>query len=128
MTQTTNLIPPYGGRLIDLLAAGDERPALQAFGAGLPRLRLTQRNACDLELLATGGFSPVDRFMGAADYQRVLEEMRLAHGSLFPIPITLSCEPFPGLELDKEIALADEEINRFLPKSLHQSASVKPAT
>jgi sulfate adenylyltransferase len=53
---------------------------------------LTDRNLCDLELLAVGGFSPLDRFMGEADYQRVLTEMRLSDGTLFPIPITLTID------------------------------------
>jgi len=56
---------------------------------GVPSLQLSPRSLCDLELLATGAFSPLDRFMGEADYRRVLEEMRLANGILFPIPITL---------------------------------------
>ena len=55
----------------------------------LPTIKLSERAICDLELLAVGGFSPLDRFMGSADYGRVLEEMRLANGQLFPIPITL---------------------------------------
>jgi len=44
------------------------------------------RNLCDLELIATGAFSPLDRFMGKADYERVLHEMRLADGTLFRFP------------------------------------------
>jgi sulfate adenylyltransferase len=51
------------------------------------------RNLCDLELIATGGFSPLTTFMGKADYERVLKEMRLADGTLFPLPITLTADP-----------------------------------
>ena len=47
------------------------------------------RLLCDLELLSTGAFSPLDHFMGKADYTRVLEDMRLANGTLFPIPVNL---------------------------------------
>ena len=50
---------------------------------------------CDLELLATGAFSPLDRFMGKADYERVLTEMRLKNGMLFPIPVTLPLDEAP---------------------------------
>jgi len=74
------LIAPYGGKLVDLFA-----PATPSARS----IQLTERSRCDLELLATGGFSPLDRFMSHADYDRVLDEMRLANGTLFPIPITL---------------------------------------
>jgi sulfate adenylyltransferase len=73
----------------------------------LPSVQLSERQTCDLELLATGAFSPLDRFMGAADYRRVLAESRLAGGELFPIPITLDVEPDAGLRLDGEVALRD---------------------
>lgn len=84
------LISPYGGKLVDLVVTGAEREALLAEANRFPSLQMTDRNLCDLELLAVGGFSPVDRFMSKADYQRVLTEMRLADGTLFSIPITLT--------------------------------------
>lgn len=84
------LIPPYGGRLINLTPPDEEREELRARDASLPRLQLTPRNICDLELHANGAFSPLDRFMGRADYERVLEEMRLDSGALFPLPVTLA--------------------------------------
>ena len=58
-----------------------------------------------------GAFSPISRFLGERDYHRVLDEMRLADGTLFPIPITLSIQPEPWLKLDQEIALADDRNN-----------------
>ena len=81
------------------------RDALQR-AKELPTIRLSDRSICDLELLATGAFSPLDRFMGAADYGRVLEEMRLATGRLFPIPVTLPV-PDERVELDQDVALLD---------------------
>ena len=88
------LISPYGGKkLVDLVASGKERDELLARAAKLPSIKISMRNLCDLELLATGGFSPLDRFMGKADYERVLHEMRLSDGTLFPLPITLTVDP-----------------------------------
>ncbi|HEX7331017.1 MAG TPA: bifunctional sulfate adenylyltransferase/adenylylsulfate kinase [Pyrinomonadaceae bacterium] len=105
---TTELISPYGGELVDLLAAGEERESIMSRAALLPRLQLKQRNLCDLELLATGAFSPLRKFMGKADYLSVLESMRLADATLFPIPITLPIAPNPNISEGSEIALADE--------------------
>ncbi|HEX6284811.1 MAG TPA: hypothetical protein VFZ71_08050, partial [Pyrinomonadaceae bacterium] len=72
-------------------------------------IHLSDRSICDLELLATGAFSPLDRFMGAADYARVLAEMRLANGQLFPIPVTLPVRDDEHIELDREAALLNSK-------------------
>src|SRR5262245_56230257 len=104
---TAMLIAPYGGRLVDLRVAPEERDALRAHGNRLPALTLSERAICDLELLATGGFSPLDRFMGAADHARVLDEMRLAGGALFPIPVTLPVPADAPIHLDADVALRD---------------------
>jgi sulfate adenylyltransferase len=78
----------------------------------MPRIQLSARNVCDLELLATGGFSPLTRFMGKADYQSVLTQMRLASGTLMPVPVTLAIDDSTnGVSLDAEIALADTSNN-----------------
>lgn len=108
MTLPEHTITPYGGELINLLAPEAERESIMNRAAQLPRVQLTQRNLCDLELLATGGFSPLRKFMGRADYQSVLESMRLADGTLFPIPITLPVAKSLNLSEGAEIALADE--------------------
>ncbi|HEX5708554.1 MAG TPA: bifunctional sulfate adenylyltransferase/adenylylsulfate kinase [Pyrinomonadaceae bacterium] len=105
------MIEPCGGALVDLRAVADEREELRARASRLPRLQLTARNLCDLELLATGGFSPLARFMGRADYERVLEEMRLRSGALFPLPVTLTVAKEATPPLDSEIALTDQHNN-----------------
>lgn len=87
------LIAPYGGKLVNLVVEGKERDELLAKASQLPSIKITNRNLCDLELIATGGFSPLTTFMGKADYDRVLKEMRLADGTLFPLPITLTADP-----------------------------------
>ena len=111
-SQSSNLlIQPYGGKLLDLLVPSEEHEELRARAGTLPRVQLSLRNVCDLELLATGAFSPLDRFMGAADYERVLTEMRLDSGVLFPLPVTLTVPRDAGVTLDSEIALADQQNN-----------------
>ncbi len=73
----------------------------------LPSVQLTARQLCDLELLATGAFSPLETFMNRTDFESAAESMRLAGGLIFPIPVSLSIDPFDGLRLDAEIALRD---------------------
>lgn len=104
----SRLITPYGGELVDLLVPNEERESIMSRAALLPRIQLTQRSLCDLELLATGGFSPLKKFMGRDDYLSVLRSMRLADGTLFPIPITLPVVHGPNISEGTEIALADE--------------------
>ena len=109
--QNKTLITPYGGKLVNLLVPDEGRDELRARSQKLERLQLSPRNICDLELLATGGFSPLDGFLGKADYESVLNEMRLANGSLFPLPITLTVPKERLIKLDDEIALADQHNN-----------------
>jgi len=104
----TKLIEPYGGKLVNLLATHEEREDIISRAPMLPHIQLTQRNRCDLELLATGAFSPVKQFLGREDYRSVLSDMRLADGTLFPIPITLAIEPRADIHLGGEIALTDQ--------------------
>ncbi|GMV35415.1 MAG: adenylyltransferase [Chloroflexi bacterium] len=99
------LIPPYGGKLVNLVVEGKEREELIARAGQLPSIKITTRNLCDLELIATGGFSPLTTFMGKADYDRVLKEMRLADGTLFPLPITLTADPKELPTVGEELAL-----------------------
>ena len=75
--------------LLEHPAVGRRLAALHALELGLRLLQLSPRALCDLEVMAVGGFSPVPRFMNQLDYISVLERMRLADGTLFPIPITL---------------------------------------
>ncbi|MEX0383770.1 bifunctional sulfate adenylyltransferase/adenylylsulfate kinase [Spiribacter pallidus] len=107
----SDLIPPYGGTLKDLrldAAAADEA---RGRALELPGWDLTERQLCDLELLANGGFSPLDGFMNQADYERVVTDMRLADGTLWPMPITLDVsEAFAGrLATGDQVVLRDPE-------------------
>lgn len=104
---TTQLITPYGGGLIDLTLPPESFAEARARATALPSVKLSARAACDLELLATGAFSPLDRFMGETDYRRVVAEMRLGDGRLFPVPVTLPISADADVRLDQEIALRD---------------------
>ena len=110
-TKKPVLIPPYGGQLIDLLVSSEEREELVARANTLSSIQLTERSLCDLELLATGGFSPIQGFMGEEDFQRVIEEMRLSSGVIFPIPITLQVDLEDGVRVGSAIALRDRKNN-----------------
>ncbi|HVH66853.1 MAG TPA: sulfate adenylyltransferase [Gemmatimonadales bacterium] len=82
-------IAPHGGTLVKRLIKDEEQPAALELAAGLPSVTLDARGAADLELIATGAYSPLTGFMGLADYQRVTHEMRLASGLPWSLPITL---------------------------------------
>jgi sulfate adenylyltransferase len=105
--EKTTLITPYGGTLVDLMVPAEERETVRTYAAGLPFIRISERAVCDLELLATGAFSPLDRFMGQADHQSVLDTMRLTNGYLFPMPIPLpvDAEDIESLTIGQDIAL-----------------------
>ncbi|MFB3153039.1 MAG: bifunctional sulfate adenylyltransferase/adenylylsulfate kinase [Candidatus Acidiferrales bacterium] len=85
----THLVPPHGGELAELLAAPEKCAELQAGSRDWQSWDLTPRQLCDLELLLIGGFSPLRSFMGRADYESVCARMRLADGTLWPIPVML---------------------------------------
>src|SRR6266487_2646845 len=102
-----NLITPYGEKLVNLVVDAKEREELLARAPKLSSIKITMRNLCDLELLATGGFSPLTGFLGKADYERVVAEMRLADGTLWPLPVTLPVTPGNGIAEGKPLALRD---------------------
>lgn len=105
------LISPYGGKLVNLVASGEEREELLARANKLPAVQISARSLCDLELLAIGAFSPLDRFMGKADYERVLTEMRLKDGTLFPMPVTLPLDESALPKWGEAITLNDARNN-----------------
>lgn len=106
-----HLIPPHGGELVNLLVEPKHAAELQSHSREWASWDLTPRQFCDLELLLSGGFSPLRGFLSKADYESVCCKMRLANGTIWPIPIMLDVtEDFakangPG----KTIALRDAE-------------------
>jgi sulfate adenylyltransferase len=107
----TQLIPPYGGALKQPIAAGEERREWIAQSGAFPSIQLSARSLCDLELIGCGAFSPLDRFMGRGDYERVLHEMRLHDGTLFPIPVTLPIDEAALPKSASHLTLRDDRNN-----------------
>src|SRR5271168_4904500 len=109
---TSHLIAPHGGELVQLQVPAMRAAELKSQSKEWPSWDLTARQLCDLELLMSGGFSPLRGFMNRADYEGVCHNMRLANGTLWPMPITLDVsEEFakkltPG---SSQIALRDPE-------------------
>ncbi len=95
----------------ELYVSFDSAQKLKAEAAELPSWDLSPRQTCDLELLMNGGFSPLKGFLGKADYESVVDNMRLADGALWPIPITLDVsQKFAGgIKEGQDIALRDAE-------------------
>ena len=106
-----HLIPPHGGELVNVSVEPKRAAELQSHSREWASWDLTPRQTCDLELLLSGGFSPLRGFLSKADYEGVCCKMRLANGTIWPIPIMLDVgEEFakangPG----KTIALRDAE-------------------
>jgi sulfate adenylyltransferase len=105
------LISPHGGTLVNREVEGAERERLERCAARSFRLQLTARQISDLLMIAAGAFSPIEGFLGEADYRGVISEMRLANGFIWPIPVTLavSDQEARGLTTGDDIALYQED-------------------
>ena len=104
-----SLVQPHGGTLIDRVVPPSEADAFRAEARSLPSLVLDARELADLELIATGAASPLAGFLGPADYESVLARLRLADGTVWPLPLTLatSDEDAARLERGTQVALRD---------------------
>jgi sulfate adenylyltransferase len=107
------LIEPHGGTLINRLTTGSEADKLWERALAAPRVTLSEVSLSDLELIATGVVSPLTGFMGRADYKSVVENMRLANGLPWTIPVTLpvDVDVADRLQIGKDVALADASGN-----------------
>ena len=88
--QRSGVIAPYGGTLVDLMVAEADRAAAKA--SATKTIECSDRNACDVELLCVGGFSPLRGFMHQEDYNAVVSGHRLAAGQLFGLPIVMDTD------------------------------------
>jgi sulfate adenylyltransferase len=112
----SKLVPPHGGRLNPLLVEGEERAEQMESAKSMPHVRLSSRETSDLIMMAIGAFSPLAGFMSEENYTGVVQDMRLADGTLWPIPITLSVtkEEADSFPIDSEIALIDDESDELM--------------
>ena len=121
LTGTTSNLVPLKHRTImmennlapisELYVSHDSAEKMKFEAAQLPSWDLTARQVCDLELLMNGGFNPLKGFLSQEDYEGVVENMRLADGSLWPMPITLDVPKSfaESVEIGQDIALRDPE-------------------
>ena len=112
-------VPPHGGELVALLTDPERAEQLKQASRDFPSLTLTQRQTCDLELLLSGGFSPLHRFMSQAEYAGVIDHMRLPDGTLWPIPIVLDVPARLADKLKGGTTLALRDAEGFMPAVLH---------
>jgi len=109
--KNTSTVGYHGGSAIQLIVNEERATMLKNIALNLPDITLNDRQLCDLELLATGVFSPLDGFMTRPDYEAVLDRMRLQSGVLWPIPVCLSISDTKSrtLEAGQSLALRDHE-------------------
>jgi len=104
---------PHGGWLVDRLVADERARELEAEASTLPAISLNPFELSDLEMLAIGGFSPLDGFMFKDDFESVLRQMRLVNGLAWSLPITLAVDDAAAESLrgKTRVALADTSGN-----------------
>ncbi|MCR8660681.1 sulfate adenylyltransferase [Paenibacillus endoradicis] len=104
-------IKPHGGELVNRVAEGEEREQLLAVAAQLPKISVSTWAISDMDLIGVGAFSPLSGFMTEADYQSVVSTMRLANGTLWSIPITLSIteQEAAAVSVGEQAALVGED-------------------
>lgn len=112
----SNLVPPHGGILKPLMLRGEERNTETEKAKSLKKVMMTSRETSDLIMMAMGAFSPLTGFMKQADYLRVVEDMHMADGTLWPIPITLSIteDEANSIKEGDEVALIDLESEELM--------------
>ena len=104
------LVPPHGGgALKPLLLEGAALEAEKKAAAGLKKLAVTSREACDCFMMGIGAFTPLSGFMGEADWKGVCADMKMTTGVFWPIPITVSAGDEDGIEVGDKIALICDE-------------------
>jgi sulfate adenylyltransferase len=100
-----SLIAPHGGTLVNRLANEARAAELRKLAPSLPRINLSAKQSCDLEMITVGAFSPLTGFMGKADFESVCKGMKLASGLVWSVPILLAVKPEQAAAVGKQVAL-----------------------
>ena len=145
LTGTTSGLSPFKHRtklmqnnlapVPELYVSYDSSQKMKLEAADLTSHDLTPRQICDLELLMNGGFNPLKGFLSEADYNGVVDNMRLADGTLWPMPITLDVKAdyADTVEIGQDIALRDQEgvilgtmtvTDKWTPNKAHEAEKV----
>ena len=104
-----DLIRPHGGVLVNRLAAPAARADARAAAARMPAVRLNAVQHSDVLCIATGVFSPLTGFVGRADYESIVERMRLANGAVWSIPVTLAVSSDVAASMKSAASIALED-------------------
>ena len=118
MEKTEFFIKPHGGQLVNLLVDSGRAEVLKTESQQYQSLTMSQRQVCDLELLMNGAFSPLTGFMGQKDYESVVDNLRLADGTPWPVPIALDIPKNFAEKLQKGSKLALRDSEGFMPAAL----------
>jgi len=112
----SQLILPHGGKLKPLLLKGEDLKEARYRARSLPAVYMTTRERDDLIMMGIGAFSPLEGFMGRADWKAVCGELKLTNGTFWPIPITLSVTKgqASGLREGQEVVLVDDETKKLM--------------
>ncbi|MEO1585586.1 MAG: sulfate adenylyltransferase, partial [Planctomycetota bacterium] len=101
----SGLIAPHGGTLVNRVLEGAARDAAIKDAEGLPAITLSAKQSCDVEMIGIGAFSPLTGFMGKANFDGVVNGMKLADGNIWPLPITLSVDKADAPAVGTKVAL-----------------------
>jgi sulfate adenylyltransferase len=117
MVNNSSLVPPHGSPdLKPLLIPKSDRAKKLDHAIQLPKVIMSSREMSDLLLLSMGAYTPLEGFMGKADWRAVCADMKLANGLFWPVPITLSisAERAAKIIVDDEIALVDGKMQTIM--------------
>lgn len=118
---TSTHIPAHGGKLKNLLVSETQAEQLKDQAMEWQSVTLSERQVNELEMLVNGGFTPLDGYMGEADYRSVLSDMRLADGTVFPMPVCLDISPELAEKVQTGDTLALRDPEGFMPAILEVS-------